>query len=44
MKKGKYLSSISWKEFVLKRGKTDNQELPGNLSNIGNLFATESPA
>ena len=29
---------ISWKEFVLKRGKTEDQESPGNLPNIGKLF------
>ena len=38
MKKAKHLSLISWKEFVLKSGKTENQELPGNLPNIGSLF------
>ena len=38
MKKAKYLSLICWKEFVLKSGKTENQELPGNLLNIGKLL------
>ena len=31
MKNAKYLSLIFWKEFVLKNGKTENQELTGNL-------------
>ena len=38
MKNPKYLSLMCWKEFVLKSGKTENQELPGNLPNIGKLF------
>ena len=37
-KQAKYLSVICWKEFALKSGKTENQELPGNVSNIGKLF------
>ena len=40
MKKAKYLSLICWKKFVLKSGKTENQELPGTLTNIGKLFGT----
>jgi hypothetical protein len=39
MKKDKYLSFISSKEFVLKSGKTEKQELPRNLPNIGKLLA-----
>ena len=38
MKKAKYLSLICRKDFVLKSCKTENQELPGNLPNIGKLF------
>ena len=34
MKNAKYLSLIFWKEFVLKNGKTENQELTENLPNI----------
>ena len=37
-KQSKTVWKIYWKEFVLKGGKTENQELPGNLYNIGKLF------
>ena len=36
-----YLFPICWKEFVLKSGKTENQELPGNLPKIGKLFVRD---
>ena len=38
IKKAKYLFLMCLKEFVLKGGKIENQELPGNLPNIGKLF------
>ena len=39
MKKPKYLSLICWKEFVLKSGKTENQEPRiTSLPHIGKLF------
>ena len=38
MKKARHLSLKCWKQFVLKSGKTEDQELPGNLPNIGKLF------
>ena len=41
MKKAKYLNLTWWKEFILKSGKTENQELPGNLPNIGKLFVRD---
>ena len=38
-----HLSLLSWKEIVLKNGTTENQELPGNLPNIGSLFDANRP-
>ena len=37
MKKAKYLFKLE--RFVLKSGKTENQQFPGTPPNIGNLFA-----
>ena len=38
MIKAKHLSLTTWKEFFLKSGRTENQEMPGNLPNIRSLF------
>ena len=43
MKKKIFISNIfSWKEFDLKSGKTENQELPENQPNIGKLLDLNS--
>ena len=44
MKNAKYLSLIFWKEFVLKNGKTENQELTRNQrkTELTSIFRNKS--